>query len=106
MNLRHFFNPGLKEEDVMSELPVKFAETVRKSEGKGGWTYLIWPGSAAHFGTRARVKVRGAMDGEPFESSFMPLGDGNHKLPVTGEMLARLKKAVGDVVNVAILERR
>lgn len=83
----------------------RFTATIEKSPAKGGWTYVIWPQSAATFGTKARIKVRAAAEGEPFQSSFMPLGDGNHKLPLTAELLSRIGKGAGDVVAIEVVER-
>jgi hypothetical protein len=57
------------------------------------------------FGTRGLVKIRGAIDGEPFVGALMAQGDGTHRLPIRAALRRTIGKEVGDTVHVRIDER-
>ncbi len=90
---------------AVGPLDVRFEAELEQSPAEGGWTYLVWPGSAEFFGTRGLVKVTATIDGVPVRTSFMALGDGRHKLPVKDEVRRSIGKQAGDRVTVVLTER-
>ena len=83
----------------------RFTAKLRKSSKPGGWTYVIWPESVTFFGTRGLVKIKGTIDGHPFRSSFMAMGDGRHMLPVKADVRKAIGKEAGNTVRVRLSAR-
>src|SRR6266487_3796629 len=66
---------------------------------KGAWCFLVVPFEVEKtFGTRARVAVKGTINGHPYRSSIMPMR-GEHWLCINKELQAGAKVKPGDVAK-------
>ena len=83
----------------------EFDAQLHKGDNPGAWTCVVMDDVPQLFGTRGLVKIRGAIDGEPFESALMAQGDGTHRLPVKAKIREAIGKRAGDTVRVRIDER-
>lgn len=52
------------------------------------------------FGSKARVPVKGTINGHAFRNSLMPNGDGTHTMTVSRDLKAGARAESGDVVRV------
>jgi hypothetical protein len=83
----------------------EFDAPLEKGDNPGAWTCVVMGDVAELFGTRGLVKIRGAIDGEPFDGALMAQGDGTHRLPVRAKLRKAIGKEAGDTVHVRIDER-
>lgn len=82
-----------------------FTATLRKSQAKGGWTYVVADWSPSFFRTKGLVKVAGTVDGHSFRGAFMPLGDGTHKLALTADVRDAIGKDEGNEATFHLTDR-
>ena len=83
----------------------EFEAQLSKGDNKGAWTCVVMDDVPQLFGTRGLVKIRGVIDGEPFDGALMAQGDGTHRLPVRATLRKAIGKEAGDTVHVRIDER-
>ena len=92
--------------DPATPIDLSFTVPVRRDRDPGAWTIAVLPDSGRLLGTRRPVKVGGRLDGHPFEATLLPMGDGDHMLPIKAALRTAVAKDDGDQVTVHLTTRR
>jgi len=81
----------------------EFETRLSRPPGRGTWTLaLVPPEVAKDTGIKARLRVRGTIDGVPFSCSLLPAGQGRHFVVVNGEIRGKIGKSAGAKVRIAM----
>ncbi|PPF45494.1 DUF1905 domain-containing protein [Pseudoclavibacter sp. AY1F1] len=79
-----------------------FTGSIVNPEWMPSWSVIEVPGSKEFFGNGKSVKAATTVDGVVVTSALMPTGQGNHFISVSAALRKKLKKDVGDSVDVVI----
>jgi hypothetical protein len=80
-----------------------FEAILIRPEGVGTWTYLNIPVDiSTTFGSKGQVRVKGTINGYPFRTTALPMGDGTHYLVVGKSIRDQVQATQGDTVKVML----
>jgi hypothetical protein len=88
---------------------VKFNAIIEKFKNKGdktGWTYVLIPCAIAEKlnpSSKKSFRIKGTIDSVPVEGlALLPMGDGDYILALNATLRKKLKKPVGEKLNLQI----
>ncbi|HUI82394.1 MAG TPA: YdeI/OmpD-associated family protein [Bryobacteraceae bacterium] len=77
-----------------------FQATLERTKSRLNWVIARVPAVVSKtFGTRAQLRVKGAINGFPFRTSLFPTGTGEHVILVNNRMLVGAKTGVGEAAE-------
>lgn len=94
----------------MNKRVYEYESEIFNADGKGG-AYVTFPYDIRKEFGRGRVKVHATFDGEAYDGSIVNMGvkdaDGRicYIIGIRKDIRARIKKQVGDMVAVTVVER-
>lgn len=81
---------------------IRFDAVILSPEDAPKAAYIEFPFSALEvFGTKARVPVKGTMDGYSYQGTLSPMG-GCHIIGVNKEIRTAIQKTTGDTISVVM----
>ena len=87
----------------MTTIDHQFTATILGDMGPHKWDMVRVPNSTEVLGTGKAVKVKATIDGIEVSTGLLP-SQGNHLLPIKGEIGRALGKSAGDEVTVHLIE--
>jgi hypothetical protein len=86
-----------------ARMRVSFTSKLIRPNIAGAWTFVLVPRlEAIKAGFRARMRVKGTIEGTPFRSSLIPRGGGEVFVVVNSELRDRIHKSKGGVVRLEL----
>jgi hypothetical protein len=82
----------------------KFSAPITNDKNSG-WPCVIMTDSKEFFGTGKAVRIGGTVDGHEFQATMLPIGGGQHMIPIKAAVRKAIAKEPGDEVIVHIQQR-
>jgi hypothetical protein len=85
-------------------MEIQFKAKLFKPDAVGSWTYVTVPFQASEvFESRARIPVKGTINGVPCRGSLLPHGDGRHYMVVNKSLQKNCGASNGEQVEFTMM---